>query len=307
MPAVPRFDNTAAIDYDTNYPVNRPDLKGAAAEQERKDFMKTHSWNSFFAGVVVTTLAFSLGAPALAATVRTLEAAYSGIRITLDGAPVETTDAAGAAVEPFAVDGTVYLPIRAVASALGLTVDWDQEGQTVVLTTGGQETPAVPEEPQPPEEVVYDRNTPVPVGTAHTFQYQKGDDDFTVTLSVTESIRGADAWETLKTANRFNDPAPMGKEYVLVHFDAKVDAASNKDATVSFNLAAFDLYSADSAQYTQFWTVVTPTPKFDGRVYEGGKLDGWLAFLVNESDPAPKVVFGADYSGAGGTWFALTA
>ena len=76
-------------------------------------------WRSFFSGVAVTALVFSLGVPALAATVRTLEATYSGIRITLDGREVDPKDANGAAVEPFAVDGTTYLPVRAVADALG--------------------------------------------------------------------------------------------------------------------------------------------------------------------------------------------
>ena len=83
-------------------------------------------WRSFFSGVAVTALVFSLGVPALAATVRTLEATYSGIRITLDGREVDPKDANGAAVEPFAVDGTTYLPVRAVADALGLEVTWDQ-------------------------------------------------------------------------------------------------------------------------------------------------------------------------------------
>ena len=50
-------------------------------------------WRSFFSGVAVTALVFSLGVPALAATVRTLEATYSGIRITLDGREVDPKDA----------------------------------------------------------------------------------------------------------------------------------------------------------------------------------------------------------------------
>lgn len=265
-------------------------------------FMRNRQqWRSFFSGVAVTALVFSLGVPALAATVRTLEVTYSGIRITLDGREVDPKDANGAAVEPFAVDGTTYLPVRAVADALGLEVTWDQERQTVALSTPGGQAP-VPEESASP----YSRTDPVPLGTAHTFRYAKGDDDWTITMQISESLRGDEAWQALKAANQFNDPAPTGKEYVLVRLSAKVDEASDPDQAVAFHLAGFDLYSADSVQYTAFWTVVTPSPKFDGRVYQGGTLDGYLAFLVNQSDPAPKVVFGADYTGAGGAWFSLT-
>ena len=38
-------------------------------------------------------------------------------------------------MEPFAIDGTTYLPIRAISSALGLGVEWNQEGQEVKLTS----------------------------------------------------------------------------------------------------------------------------------------------------------------------------
>lgn len=59
---------------------------------------------------------------------------YPGIKITLNGSPVIPTDAEGNTVEPFTIDGTTYLPVRGIASALGLDVVWDQSTQTVVLT-----------------------------------------------------------------------------------------------------------------------------------------------------------------------------
>ncbi|MFQ8759440.1 MAG: hypothetical protein ACLSAF_08330 [Intestinimonas sp.] len=107
-------------------------------------------------------------------------------------------------------------------------------------------------------------------------------------MQISESLRGDKAWQALKAANQFNDPAPTGKEYVLVRLSAKVDEASDPDQAVAFHLAGFDLYSADSVQYTAFWTVVTPSPKFDGRVYQGGTLDGYLAFTGQPERPRPK-------------------
>lgn len=42
------------------------------------------------------------------------------LKITLDGKEITPTDANGAAVEPFAISGTTYLPVRAVAERFWL-------------------------------------------------------------------------------------------------------------------------------------------------------------------------------------------
>lgn len=94
------------------------------------------NWKSFISGCLVTTVAVGLiGTAAATVGQKALKADYSNIKVTLDGKPVSLVDAAGNAVEPFAVDGTTYLPIRAVASALGLDVSWDGATSTAVLTS----------------------------------------------------------------------------------------------------------------------------------------------------------------------------
>lgn len=65
---------------------------------------------------------------------------YRDIKITLDGAALVPADASGAGVEPFILDGTTYLPLRAVANALGLTVGWDNATSTVTLQSGGADS-----------------------------------------------------------------------------------------------------------------------------------------------------------------------
>lgn len=60
--------------------------------------------------------------------------AYRDVRVLVDGVVIEPKDAAGNAVEPFILDGTTYLPVRAVADALGLAVDWDGDSSTVRLS-----------------------------------------------------------------------------------------------------------------------------------------------------------------------------
>lgn len=92
----------------------------------------------FLAGALAAALLIG-GAGAFGTAVRTVtrELTYSGIAVTLDGLPVPLKDGNGEMVEPFSIDGTTYLPVRGVAAALGLGVDWDQERQTVRLTSGG--------------------------------------------------------------------------------------------------------------------------------------------------------------------------
>ena len=92
-------------------------------------------WKSFVSGVLVTAVAYGLVGTAAANVGRqTVEVDYNDIKITLNGETVELVDASGAPVEPFAINGTTYLPVRAVSDALGLDVNWDAATSTVVLS-----------------------------------------------------------------------------------------------------------------------------------------------------------------------------
>ena len=51
----------------------------------------------------------------------------------MDGKTFTPKDVTGKVVDPFIVDGTTYLPVRAVAEALGKEVSWDSETRTVSL------------------------------------------------------------------------------------------------------------------------------------------------------------------------------
>lgn len=62
-----------------------------------------------------------------------IEALYNNIKIYVDGVKVEPKDATGKTVEPFIYNGTTYLPVRAVGEAIGKTVTWDGETQSVYL------------------------------------------------------------------------------------------------------------------------------------------------------------------------------
>lgn len=85
---------------------------------------------------ITVTLIFAVltGGAALAATTTTLyDVLTNGIKIVVDGKKINPTDANGNTVEPIIYNGTTYLPVRAVANALGKAVYWDGPNYTVYL------------------------------------------------------------------------------------------------------------------------------------------------------------------------------
>lgn len=57
--------------------------------------------------------------------------------IIIDGEPLSAVNADGAAVEPFIENGTTYAPVRAIATALGAQISWEQSSLTVYIGTKG--------------------------------------------------------------------------------------------------------------------------------------------------------------------------
>lgn len=85
--------------------------------------------------IVAVVLLLSLSVAVFASTgTKTAQLAYRDIKVSLDGRQFTPKDAAGNVVEPFIIDGTTYLPVRAVAEALNLNVEWDNATSTVKLT-----------------------------------------------------------------------------------------------------------------------------------------------------------------------------
>lgn len=84
------------------------------------------------AGCILTLMAGTAAASG-AITTKTLEAHYPGIKLVIAGQTVEPKNGAGTVVEPFIVDGTVYLPARVVGEAVGKSVEWDGQTNTVYI------------------------------------------------------------------------------------------------------------------------------------------------------------------------------
>lgn len=86
----------------------------------------------FISGLCVA-LVISSGAVFADSLSKTVTAVYNNIKIVIDGKKITPKDANGNTVEPFIIDGTTYLPVRAVSEALGKEVDWDGTSNTVYI------------------------------------------------------------------------------------------------------------------------------------------------------------------------------
>lgn len=95
--------------------------------------MKKHRWNDIAFGMVLMALLAALTLPVFAYRGSPLQADYADIKLVVNGTPVTPKDAKGRVVEPFALHGTTYLPVRAVGEALGKEVKWDGSTHTVYV------------------------------------------------------------------------------------------------------------------------------------------------------------------------------
>lgn len=84
----------------------------------------------FLCGVIVGGVIFSTVISYASTGKKTAELLYSNIKIVVNGNILKTE------LEPFSIDGRVYVPLRVVAEALNQKVGW--ENNTVLIGTGKQ-------------------------------------------------------------------------------------------------------------------------------------------------------------------------
>jgi len=91
-----------------------------------------HILKGYVLGLLTVALLCSVTAFAVGRTTWK-DVAVGGISIVVDGKKINPKDGNGNAVEPIIYNGTTYLPVRAVADALGKAVYWDGPNYTVYL------------------------------------------------------------------------------------------------------------------------------------------------------------------------------
>lgn len=72
---------------------------------------------------------------------QTAQLFYNNIKIYIDGGEIVPKDANGNVVEPFTINGTTYLPVRAISNAFGKDVEWDGATQSVYIGKKDQTKP----------------------------------------------------------------------------------------------------------------------------------------------------------------------
>jgi Copper amine oxidase N-terminal domain. len=107
---------------------------------------KLSKWSHFLLGMLCAVFVFGMAIPAMAAerASKTIEV-VTGIDIYIDDIKLYPTDANGKPVDVLVYNGTTYLPVRAVSSALGLNVAWDGATPSVYVGKHAADNkPAVP-------------------------------------------------------------------------------------------------------------------------------------------------------------------
>ena len=104
----------------------------------------------FTTGLLVGTM--TVGAFAATGS-QNIRATYKDIKVAVNNTVVSLKDAQGRTVEPFVYNGTTYLPVRGVATALGQQVSWDASTNTVYV--GEQPTKAPASKSTPAGTVLY--------------------------------------------------------------------------------------------------------------------------------------------------------
>lgn len=85
--------------------------------------------------ITAAVLIFAFGVMA-APAIQTITAQLRpDLKVVIDGVEQEFYDAAGTQVYPVLYNGTTYLPLRAIGSSLGMSVDWNQDKFTATLTS----------------------------------------------------------------------------------------------------------------------------------------------------------------------------
>ncbi len=146
--------------------------------------------------LVLFVLMFAVLSMAAYAASPTLQAVVSDVIIELNGQKLTLTDANGNEVKPLIVNGTTYLPVRAIGENLGLEVGWDGETRTVKLGTSTAQTPQAAQ-------------TPVKKDI-----YQKGDTWVTDEWKVT-----VNSVEVTEERNQFSDDKPAQVVFVNYTFE----------------------------------------------------------------------------------------
>ncbi len=104
-------------------------------------------------------------------------------------------------------------------------------------------------------------------------------DDWQVQLI--EFKRGAEAARLIREANQFNEPAPDGREYLLVK--ARVKSLHTDGQSHRISAGDFKLTGDRLTRYLPVG-VVPPEPQLDAELFPGGETEGWIVYAIGSGE-----------------------
>ena len=243
----------------------------------------------FIAGVVVGTLLS--GTIAFAATYTAYTAGY---KVLVNGKEF-TSDP-----PPLVVEGRTYLPLRAMGDALGVPVEWNAElGQAEVGITSATTTNQ------------YSRTNPAPIGTTQIYTKTSDlfkEDNYTISVKILETIRGEENINKVRKPVITDDKPKEGYELMMVKVAVSL-ISTEEDIAVEPTKASFTCFTSNNEETEHAYLHMEGENGYSwlgGKLYSGGKTEGWICVQVKKDDKNPKIAYGLDYNGLNGIWFSLT-
>lgn len=134
------------------------------------------------------------------------------------------------------------------------------------------------------------RTNPLKLGESITLDFTYYEQDFkteidgTATISISEVIRGDEAYEILLDNNKYNEPAPDGQEWVLfkTHFTLK-DGSEDDPYLLMNNFTVIDSNGSEVSQ-KEYATLERDVAFGYVELYKGGKSEGYVGLLVPKGD-----------------------
>lgn len=131
------------------------------------------------------------------------------------------------------------------------------------------------------------RSDPVPVGQTKTVDVRVYDNQWEgylakVDITFADVLRGQEAYSQIKAYNEYNDEPKPGYEYVAVYVEARMTASETDNYSWYADESDFEFVSKDGSPYES--TPVDFEPTFNGDVYNGGTLSGYIFGQVKQND-----------------------
>ena len=239
---------------------------------------------------------------------KSVSIAYRDIKICIDGQMITPKDAIGNTVEPFILNGTTYLPVRAVGSAFGKEVDYDGTTHTVYIgakPSGGGATGT--------------RSNPLNGSTGATVTYKSSSNGSSrqVKLKVLNTITGDGANYLATKVSTTNDAPNTNQEWLFfeVEFNYVSSTKGEDDVLTPYDVLQDDAFfkpdgsSLGAGDYAYFADAAFSSYNPRSNMYPGSTSKILVGLLVNKGYDKVllKVPNNIDYDNQTNTWVHMNA